>query len=112
MDNREQVNVLIKSGYVIAADPQRRVIEDGAVAVKGERIVAVGKMAELAARYRADREIDARREAVLPGLIDAHAHAGQQMKLSRLRAENKRLQMELEIAKKAAYLTKDLLCPE
>ena len=33
-----------------------------------------------------------------------------QMELSRLRAENKRLQMELEIAKKAAaYFAKDLL---
>jgi transposase len=34
----------------------------------------------------------------------------EQMELSRLRAENKRLQMELEIAKKAAaYFAKDLL---
>jgi transposase len=31
------------------------------------------------------------------------------MELSRLRAENKRLQMELEIAKKAAFFAKDLL---
>jgi transposase len=34
----------------------------------------------------------------------------EQMELSRLRAENKRLQMELEIAKKAAaFFSKDLL---
>jgi transposase len=34
----------------------------------------------------------------------------EQMELSRLRAENKRLQMELEIAKKAAaFFAKDLL---
>lgn len=36
--------------------------------------------------------------------------APEQMELSRLRAENKRLQMELEIAKKAAaFFAKDLL---
>lgn len=76
MDNRERVDVLIKNGCVITVDSQRRVIEDGAVAVKGERIVAVGDTSALASQFCADRVIDARRKAVLPGLIDAHAHAG------------------------------------
>jgi len=79
MDNRERVDVLIKNGCVITVDSQRRVIEDGAVAVKGERIVAVGDTSALASQYCADRVIDARRKAVLPGLIDAHAHAGHAM---------------------------------
>ncbi len=79
MDNRERVDVLIKNGCVITVDPERRVIDDGAVAVKGERIVAVGSTSELASRYVADREVDARRKAVLPGFIDAHAHAGHAM---------------------------------
>lgn len=40
----------------------------------------------------------------------AKAVTAEQMELSRLRAENKRLQMELEIAKKAAaFFAKDLL---
>ncbi|MFM0056962.1 hypothetical protein PQR64_15150 [Paraburkholderia phytofirmans] len=79
MDNRERVDVLIKNGCVITVDSQRRVIEDGAVAVKGERIVAVGDTSALASQYCADRVIDARRKAVLPGLIDAHTHAGHAM---------------------------------
>ncbi|MFM0238342.1 amidohydrolase family protein [Paraburkholderia phytofirmans] len=79
MDNRERVDVLIKNGCVITVDSQRRVIEDGAVAVRGERIVAVGNTSALASQYCADRVIDARRKAVLPGLIDAHAHAGHAM---------------------------------
>ncbi|WP_423369260.1 amidohydrolase family protein [Burkholderia sp. LMG 32019] len=78
-DNREAIDTLIANGCVITMDPQRRVIENGAVAVKGERIVAVGGTDELQARYRAARTIDARRRAVLPGLIDAHAHAGHAM---------------------------------
>lgn len=72
-DPREEIDVLIANGCVITLDPQRRVIENGAVAVKGERIVAVGDTDALQARYRAARTIDARRKAVLPGLIDAHA---------------------------------------
>ncbi|HKT96536.1 MAG TPA: amidohydrolase family protein [Paraburkholderia sp.] len=79
MDNREHVDVLIVHGCVMTIDPARRVIDDGAVAVKGERIVAIGKTAELCARYSAERTINARRKAVLPGFIDAHAHAGHAM---------------------------------
>ncbi len=70
------VDLLIERGTVITLDPQRRVIEDGAVAVQGDRIVAVGPTAELQSRYRAAQTIDARRQAVLPGFVDAHAHAG------------------------------------
>lgn len=75
----QDVDVLIEHGCVITLDATRRVIGDGAVAVKGERIVEVGETHALAQRYRAARRIDARRKAVLPGLIDAHAHAGHAM---------------------------------
>ena len=49
-------------------------VADGAVAVNGSRIVAVGSTAELTARFQADETIDASGCAVLPGLIDAHMH--------------------------------------
>jgi 5-methylthioadenosine/S-adenosylhomocysteine deaminase len=35
-------DLLITNGIVVTMDPQRRVIEGGAVAIKGERIVDVG----------------------------------------------------------------------
>jgi 5-methylthioadenosine/S-adenosylhomocysteine deaminase len=49
-------------------------IPDGAVAITGSRIAAVGPTAELAGRFAADEQIDAVHCAVLPGLIDAHLH--------------------------------------
>jgi 5-methylthioadenosine/S-adenosylhomocysteine deaminase len=49
---------------------------DGAVAVRGGLIVAVGSTTELESRFRADVKMDASNCAVLPGLIDAHIHAG------------------------------------
>ena len=55
--------------------PPGRVIEDGAVAVKGDTIVGAGSRAEIEARYHAAKTIDARGTIVMPGLIDAHAHA-------------------------------------
>jgi len=69
-------DILVVNGVVITIDPERRVIEDGAVAIAGDRIVAVGTTAEVTAAHSAPRVIDARGKAVLPGLIDGHAHAG------------------------------------
>ncbi|KAA2236312.1 amidohydrolase family protein [Salinarimonas soli] len=69
-------DILIVNGIVVTMDAERRVIEDGAVAITGDRIVAVGPTAEVAAAHPAGRTIDARRKAVMPGLIDGHAHAG------------------------------------
>lgn len=69
-------DILIKNGVVIAIDPQRRIIHDGAVAITSDRIVAVGPTAEVEVAHPAAEVIDARGMAILPGLVDAHAHAG------------------------------------
>jgi 5-methylthioadenosine/S-adenosylhomocysteine deaminase len=55
-------------------DASRRVIEDGAVAVAGGRIVAVGKRTDIVRQYAAREVIDARGRAVIPGLINGHTH--------------------------------------
>jgi cytosine/adenosine deaminase-related metal-dependent hydrolase len=70
------IDLLIVHGTLITVDAERRVIDDGAVAVAGDRIVAVGATADLARRYAARKTLDAHRKAVMPGLIDCHAHAG------------------------------------
>ena len=71
----EKVDLLVSGGIVLTMDAERRVLEDGAVAVAGDRIVAVGPAAALALRYRAGRTIDARGKIVMPGLINTHNHA-------------------------------------
>jgi len=38
----ERVDAIWSARYVVTMDSQRRVIENGAVAIRGERIVAVG----------------------------------------------------------------------
>ncbi len=54
----QPVDLLIVHGTLITVDAGRRVIEDGALAVAGERIVAVGTSAELCARYTARRDAE------------------------------------------------------
>lgn len=72
----DRVDVLITGGTVITMDSARRVIDDGAVAIRADRIVAIGSTAELTATYSARETIDAARKIVMPGLIDGHGHAG------------------------------------
>lgn len=57
-------------------DPARRIVEDGVVVTDGDRIVAVGARSEVPRSNGSETLIDAGRMAVLPGLIDCHAHAG------------------------------------
>ena len=74
--DREQVDILITGGTVITMDSARRVLEDGAVAISGDRIVAIGLTADLTAKYAARETINADKKIVMPGLIDGHGHAG------------------------------------
>jgi 5-methylthioadenosine/S-adenosylhomocysteine deaminase len=72
---KDKVDVLVTGGTVVTMDGQRRVIEDGAVAIRGDLIVAVGPRAEIENRFEAALTIDAHGALVMPGLINGHAHA-------------------------------------
>jgi len=72
---KEKVDLIVSGGTVVTMDAQRRVIADGAVAVRGDSIVAVGSSLEIEARFEAAKKIDARGTIVMPGLINGHAHA-------------------------------------
>lgn len=80
--------------WVVTMDPARRVIENGAVAVRGDRIAAVGTRAEIDARFEAKRRLDRGEAVLLPGLINTHAHAP--MSLFRGLADDLPLQQWLE----------------
>jgi 5-methylthioadenosine/S-adenosylhomocysteine deaminase len=65
------------TGTVITVDAERRVFLDGAVAVKGSRIVAVGPRTDVEAAHPAARRLGGPRDLVIPGLIDSHNHMAQ-----------------------------------
>jgi cytosine/adenosine deaminase-related metal-dependent hydrolase len=72
---RTDVDLLIRHGYLVTVDAQRRIIPDGAVAILGRQIVDIGADGDLAARYRAHRVIEAGGAPVHPGLVECHMHA-------------------------------------
>jgi 5-methylthioadenosine/S-adenosylhomocysteine deaminase len=86
----EQADWIWSARFVITEDAAHRVIENGAVAVRGNRIVGVGGKAEIDARFQAAQRLD-RPDAILaPGLIDTHTHAA--MSLFRGIADDLKLQ--------------------
>jgi 5-methylthioadenosine/S-adenosylhomocysteine deaminase len=69
-----EVDLVIQGGSVVTMNSARHIISDGAVAVKGTTIVAVGKREEINRKHRAKRVIGSRDDIVTPGFIDAHNH--------------------------------------
>jgi 5-methylthioadenosine/S-adenosylhomocysteine deaminase len=70
-----KADLIVAHATIVTMDPHRRVIENGAVAVCGDSIVAVDTSETVSAQYDAVRRIDARGALLLPGLINTHAHA-------------------------------------
>ena len=69
------VDAIWSARWVVTMDAQRRVIENGAVAVAGDHIIDVGSRADIGRRYSAKQRLD-RPDAILaPGLINTHTHA-------------------------------------
>lgn len=68
------VDTLIAGATIVTMDAERRVITDGAVAILGDSIVAVGKRADIAATVEPAETIDGRRFVMTPGFVNSHVH--------------------------------------
>ncbi|MDD7401082.1 MAG: amidohydrolase family protein [Eubacteriales bacterium] len=71
-------DILLLHGLVITMDEDRRIIEDGAVAIKDNRIKLVGSSQELS-QLPAKKVIDCTDHVIMPGFIDTHGHGGHSM---------------------------------
>lgn len=67
-------DLLIRNGLILTVDPGDRIIPGGAIAVQGNRILAVGPEDAVTAAHSPARTIDARGGIVHPGFIDGHTH--------------------------------------
>src|SRR5215471_7060662 len=91
---RTQVDWVWSARYVVTMDAQRRVIENGAVAIRGDQIVDVGPRATIDRAYQPAQRLDRPNAIITPGLINTHTHAA--MSLLRGIADDLRLQEWLE----------------
>src|SRR5438874_6881442 len=90
----QPIDALYTAKYVVTLNPQHRIIENGAVAIRSNRIVAVGATTDLAKQYKPTQRIDRPEALIMPGLINTHTHAP--MSLLRGIADDLRLQDWLE----------------
>ena len=69
-------DLLVTGATIVTMDVDRRVIEGGFLAVRGDSIVAIGEQVATAfpKGLTAEKTIDARGKIVMPGLINGHTH--------------------------------------
>jgi 5-methylthioadenosine/S-adenosylhomocysteine deaminase len=70
----KHVDTILTDGIVVTMNEKFELFLDGAVAIAGGKIAAVGPKDEIAANYEADETISCKGQYVLPGLINAHTH--------------------------------------
>lgn len=70
----ENVDLLLVNAVVLTMDNQFHQYEPGAVAVRGDQIVAVGPEADLLSNFSAGQKIDCDGKLLMPGLVNAHTH--------------------------------------
>ncbi len=70
----QAVDTLIEARWVIPVKPHGVVLEHHAVAITGSRIVALGPIDALRARYAASTTVARPSGLLIPGLVNAHTH--------------------------------------
>lgn len=68
------MDLLITDTLVVTCDDDRRILERSAVAISGDRIVAVGDTETLRRDWPGHAVLNGRGLAVFPGFINAHTH--------------------------------------
>ena len=71
---QQPADLIISGGTIVTMDGHRTIYDDGAVAVVGDSIVAIGPRSEVEHTYQARQTMDATGKLVLPGFINGHTH--------------------------------------
>lgn len=75
----QQITLLINAAVIATMDDVQQEIRNGYVLIRGNRIEALGAMAEMPPQTQADEVIDMTGHVVIPGLINTHHHMFQSL---------------------------------
>ncbi len=70
----QNVDTLFINTIVLTMDGKLNQYDPGAVAVRGDAIVAVGLEADIKKEYSAKETVDCKGKVLMPGLVNAHTH--------------------------------------
>ncbi|HUF39588.1 MAG TPA: amidohydrolase [Anaerolineales bacterium] len=71
---KNETDIILTNAVVLTMDLELRMFEPGAVAIRGEQIVAVGPQREIEAEFSAAEVVDCEGRVLMPGLVNAHTH--------------------------------------
>lgn len=71
----QQIDLIIDGDYVVSMDTGGSVYKDGAVAVDGGVIIAIGSAAVIHDNFSSANTLNGDNRIVMPGLINGHSHA-------------------------------------
>jgi len=68
------VDSLLVGGTIVTMDAERRILQNGAVAVKNSKIVWIGALDQAGAQFDPVQTLDVSGKVVIPGLVNTHGH--------------------------------------
>ena len=71
----DAADLIVRGDYVLTMDETQPLLEDGAVVILGDRILAIGPWAEIAKNHRGAEVVPGKGRIVMPGLINGHTHS-------------------------------------
>lgn len=71
---KKNCDLLYYGAYLVTVDAERRIYGDGAIAVSGRRIVAIGRSEDVRAAWKGAREVDVKGALMHPGFVECHMH--------------------------------------
>src|SRR6476620_9279248 len=71
---KSRADLIISGGTIVTMNARHEIIEDGAIAIQGQKIVMVGPRQDVLRAYTARQIVDTRGKAIIPGLINTHTH--------------------------------------
>lgn len=72
--NKINVDLILKNGLILTVDNNKKIIENGAIAVANSKIVDIDITQNIEKKYQSDKTFDAKGKIVMPGFINTHTH--------------------------------------
>lgn len=98
--------IVLSHATIVTVDRDRRILEDGAIVMRDDRIIAIGATDEILPLYPDAQVTDCRGKLIIPGLIDAHGHAGHCL-IRSIGADTNSLWMKIVTPTYYHYVTRD-----
>jgi 5-methylthioadenosine/S-adenosylhomocysteine deaminase len=70
----KQVDTILIAHLIITMDTDRKILKDGAIAIHGDEIVAVGLKDQVLSDFSSEAQFDFGTQILMPGLVNAHTH--------------------------------------